>query len=68
AKDGLQLDANRHKPLVEGLNVRLYPYRYRDLERMTVFENRVFEKYAKEHKLPFIDVAGLMPHDPELFS
>lgn len=68
AKDGLQLDANRHKPLVEGLNVRLYPYRYRDLERMTKFENVVFEKYAAEHKLPFIDVARWMPHDPELFS
>lgn len=68
AKDGLQLDANRHKPLVEGLNVSYYPYRYRDLERMTNLENRVFQKYAKAHGIPFIDVAGHMPFDPELFS
>jgi hypothetical protein len=68
AKDGLQLDGNRHKPLVEGLNVRLFPYRYRDLERMTNFENRVFRKYAAAHGLPFVDVARYMPYDPELFS
>jgi hypothetical protein len=68
AKDGLQLDGNRHKPLVEGLNVRLFPYRYRDLERMTNFENRVFKKYAAAHGLPFVDVARYMPYDPELFS
>lgn len=68
AQDGLVLDANRHKPLIEGLNVRMYPYRYRDLERMTNFENRVFKKYAEAHNLPFVDVARYMPRDPELFS
>ena len=68
AKDGLVLNAGRHKPIIEGLNVTYFPYRYRDLERLTNFENRVFKKYAAAHGLPFIDVAGHMPHDPELFS
>jgi hypothetical protein len=68
AKDGLQLDGNRHKPLVEGLNVSLFPFRYRDLERMTNFENRVFEKYAATNDIPFIDVARYMPFDPELYA
>lgn len=68
AKDGLELNAGRHKPILEGLNVGQWPYRYRDLERLTDFENRVFRKYAAAHGLPFIDVAGQMPFDPELFS
>jgi hypothetical protein len=68
AKDGLELNAGRHKPILEGLNVGLFPYRYRDLERLTNFENRVFRKYAVAHGMPFIDIAGQMPFDPELFS
>ena len=67
AKDGLELNAIRHKPILESLNVIHYPFRYRDLERMTAFENRVFAKYAKERGIPFIDVARYMPYDPDLF-
>lgn len=68
AKDGLELNAVRHKPLLEHLNTGFYPFRYRDLERFTVFENRVFAKYAEANGLPFVDVARYMPHDPDLFS
>jgi hypothetical protein len=68
AKDGLELDAVRHKPILQTLNVNHFPYTYRDLERMTSFENRVFAKYAAAHGLPFIDVAKHMPYDPDLFS
>ena len=68
AKDGLELDAVRHKPILQNLNVGYFPFRYRDLERMTAFENRVFAKYAAAHGLPFVDVAGYMPFDPDLFA
>lgn len=68
AKDGLVLNAAQHKPLLQTLNIRYFPFRYRDLERMTAFENRVFAKYDKLHGLPFIDVARYMPYDPDLFS
>ncbi len=68
AKDGLVVDAARHKTILDVLNVRYFPYRYRDLERMTAFENRVFAKYDKVHGEPFIDVARYMPYDPDLFS
>lgn len=68
AKDGLELDAVRHKPILENLNMNYYPFRYRDLERLTAFENRVFAKYAKEHGLPLVDVARYMPYDPDLFA
>jgi hypothetical protein len=68
AKDGLVLDASRYKPILYTLNVTYFPYRYRDLERLTKFENTVYAKYAKEHGLPFIDVVKYMPNDPDLFS
>ena len=67
-KDGLEINAITHKPVLENLNVGYFPFRYRDLERMTNFENRVFAKYAAAHDLPFIDVARYMPYDPELFT
>jgi hypothetical protein len=62
------LNAARHKTILDVLNVRYFPYRYRDLERATAFENRVFAKYDAVHGLPFIDVARYMPYDPDLFS
>lgn len=67
-KDGLELNASRYKPILFTLNVTYFPYRYRDLARLTRFENVVYEKYAKEHGLPFIDVPKYMPNDPDLFS
>ena len=66
-KDGLVLDPIRHRYILEELNVRHYPYRYRDIERLAKFENRLFAKYARVHGLGFIDVAGQLPADPDLF-
>ncbi len=37
------------------------------MERLAAFQNRVFAKYAEANKLPFIDVARLLPFDPDLF-
>ncbi len=66
-KDGMVLHPIRHKTILEYLNQGYAPFRYRDLERMAVFENRVFAKYAAAHRLAFLDVARLMPRDPDLF-
>lgn len=66
-KDGLVLDPVRHKYILEQLNIANYPFRYRELERLVRFQNRVFAKYAAVHGLPFDNVAGLMPFDPDLF-
>ncbi|MBS0537225.1 MAG: hypothetical protein JSR47_00630 [Proteobacteria bacterium] len=66
-RDGLVVDPIRHKYIIEQLNVGNWPYRYRDLERLVKFENRVFAKYARVHGLPFVDVAGQLPADPDLF-
>ncbi|MFI5030860.1 MAG: hypothetical protein ACHQPH_09190 [Reyranellales bacterium] len=66
-KDGMVLDPVRNKYILEQLNIANYPFRYRDLERLAKFQNRVFAKYAKVHDLPFVDVAGNLPFDPDLF-
>jgi len=66
-KDGMVLDPVRHRAILEYLNQGYAPFRYRDLERLAAFENRVFAKYARVHKLDFIDVARHTPFDPDLF-
>lgn len=66
-KDGMVLNPIHHKAILEYLNQGYAPFRYRDLERMAAFENRVFAKYALAHRLAFLDVARLMPRDPDLF-
>jgi hypothetical protein len=65
-KDGMMLDPIRHRTILEYLN-GYAPFRYRDMERMAAFQNRVFAKYASAHKLAFIDIAKLTPFDPDLF-
>ena len=57
-KDGLVLDPIRHRYILEQLNVSNYPFRYRDLERLADFQNRLFAKYARANGIAFIDVAG----------
>jgi hypothetical protein len=66
-KDGMKLNPIRHRSILEYLNQGYAPFRYRDLERLAAFENRVFARYAQAHKLAFIDVARQMPFDPDLF-
>jgi len=67
-KDGMILQPKWNRLLWEDINLRRFPFRYRDIERLVAFENRVFAKYAAEHRLPFLDIAGRMPLDPDLFS
>jgi hypothetical protein len=66
-KDGLVLDPVRHRYILEQLNVSNYPFHYRELERLAAFQNRLFAKYARVHDLTFVDVAGQLPFDPDLF-
>jgi hypothetical protein len=66
--DGMKLDPVRHRYMLEQLNVAYYPFRYRDLERLAAFQNRVFAKYARLNRVPFFDTASFMPDDPDLFS
>ncbi len=66
-KDGMVLDPVRHKYILEQLNSVYYPFRYRDMERLAAFQNRLLAKYARTHGIPFIDTARYFPLDPDLF-
>lgn len=66
-KEGMVLDPVRHKYILEQLNVANHPFRYRDLERLALFQNRLLAKYAAVHGLPFIDIARNEPFDPDFF-
>ncbi|MBN9089584.1 MAG: hypothetical protein J0J01_21945 [Reyranella sp.] len=64
--DGLVLDPVRHQALWQHLNLGKWPFTYRDLARMAAFQNRVLARYATQHGLPFIDIAGQTPDNPDL--
>jgi hypothetical protein len=66
-KDGMVVDPVRHRFIIEQLNAANWPYRYRDLERLAKFQNRLFAKYAAVHGLAFLDLVGNTPFDPDLF-
>jgi hypothetical protein len=66
--DGMKVDpiAGRY---IWGTNNEVYwPWTYHDLRRGVDFENRVYRKFAKEHDLPFLDVARLIPRAQPLFA
>lgn len=67
-RDGMVLNPIRNRLILDDLNIHNFPFRYRDLERLAAFQNRVFAKYAAAHNLPFIDIAHTMPFDPDLFA
>ena len=66
-KDGMVLDPVRHKYILEQLNIANFPYRYREMERLSRFQNQVLAKYARIHGLAFVDTARYLPLDPDLF-
>jgi hypothetical protein len=66
-KDGMVLDPVRHKYILEQLNAGYYPVHYREIERLSKFQDRLLAKYAKVHGLPFVDFVRFMPFDPDLF-
>ena len=64
--DGMQLDPDGDLTLYYYLNRNYWPVTYADMRRLADFQNRVFEKYARTHRLPFIDMAAAYPRDPSL--
>ena len=66
--DGMELDLERDLTLYNYLNRTYWPYTYAEMRRAADFQNRVFEKYARVHQLPFIDMAAEFPQDPALAS
>ncbi len=66
-KDGMVLDPVRHRYILDQLNISYFPYRYREMQRLSDFQNRFLAKYARTHGIGFIDTARYFPLDPDLF-
>jgi hypothetical protein len=64
--DGMRLDLTRDLTLYNYLNRVYWPMTYAELRRIADFQNRVFEKFARVHGLPFIDLSAEFPQDPAL--
>lgn len=62
------LDLSRHQDLYTYLNRTFWPASYEHLRRMTAFQNRVFESYARKRQAPYLEVAETIPQDPDLFG
>jgi hypothetical protein len=66
--DGMKLDLAKNLNLFIYLNQSYWPVTYGHMRRMADFQNRVFEKYARVHRLPFVNIAGDYPKEPALFD
>jgi hypothetical protein len=64
----MRIDLATNRILYDYLNTTFFPYRYKDMARLAAFQNRVLRKFAAVHHLEFLEVAGMMPHDPGLFG
>jgi hypothetical protein len=64
----MPLDLSRHQQLYTYLNRTLWPASYAHLRRMTAFQNRVFNAYARKRQMPYVEVAAAIPQDPDLFD
>jgi hypothetical protein len=67
-QENMPLSPARHPFIYKQLNSVLWPLRYSDIRRLADFQNRVFLGYATSREIPFVDVAALLPQDPNLFS
>lgn len=68
AYEGMVLDPARHRNLYGYLNRVYWPITYANMRRMADFQNRVFKMWAAENGVEVIDVAGLLPKQPDLFD
>jgi hypothetical protein len=64
--EGMRVEVDRDLTLFNYLNHVYWPYTYAEMRRLADFQNRVFEKYAQAHNVPFIDMASDFPQDPAL--
>ncbi len=68
AYDGMVLDPARHRTLYGYLNRLYWPISYANIRRAADFQNRVFKQWAAGKQVPLIDLAGMMPRQPDLYD
>ncbi len=68
AYEGMTLDPVRNRTLYSYLNRAYWPVSYANMRRMADYQNRVFKMWAAQNNVNIIDVAGMMPRQPDLFD
>jgi hypothetical protein len=66
--DEMVLDPSRHRNLYVYLNRLYWPISYANMRRAADFQNRVFRRWAADNRVPLIDMAGLIPKQPDLYD
>ncbi len=66
--DKMALDPQRHRNVYSFLNRLYWPVSYANMRRAADYQNRVYKRWAADNHVPLIDVAGLMPRQPDLFD
>jgi hypothetical protein len=66
--DGLLLDPERHRNILQGLNGEYFPMTYGEIRESIDFENAVYRKLARTDHHPFLDVDRYFPQDPDFFA
>jgi hypothetical protein len=66
--DEMVLDPSRHRNLYVYINRLYWPISYANMHRAADFQNRVFRRWAADNRVPLIDVAGLIPKQPDLYD
>ena len=68
AHAGLRLGLKESHSLYANLNRNYWPLTYEHVQQLSNLQNRFFAAWAREHAVPFLDVAAWMPDDPTLFT
>jgi hypothetical protein len=66
--DGLLLDPERHRIILQGLNDEYAPLTYKEIREAVDFQNAVYRKLAQTDHHPFLNVDKYFPQDPDLFA
>jgi hypothetical protein len=71
--DGMVLSSQRNLYLYNQLNGEangsiFWPLTYRQMEHLQSLENRTTIAWAKKNEVPLVDIDGIMPRRPELYT
>ena len=66
--DGLRLDPERHRIILQGLNREYAPLTYAEIRQAVDFQNATYRKLAQTDHHPFLEIDRYFPQDPDFFA
>jgi hypothetical protein len=68
ARDGLLLDPDRHRIILQNLNGYYWPITYGELRQAVDYQNLAYRELARHDGVPFLEIDSHFPQDPDLFA